>query len=104
VTGVDPTVEREDLPEWKGTNDVIGCGLMPDSIFFTGNGKLIGKSTFTNYLIIENCQFAGVYPMNSKGVMYPTVKISQHAEVEANFGPEFQYNLNEISSQMDNLD
>jgi hypothetical protein len=35
-------------PEWKGTGDVYGCGLMlsPEnelSIFFTANGILMGQ-------------------------------------------------------------
>jgi hypothetical protein len=37
-------------PKWNGPGDVIGCGLVLNadnelSIFFTGNGILMGQST-----------------------------------------------------------
>jgi hypothetical protein len=38
-------------PTWNGRGDVIGCGLLLNSatelsIFFTGNGILMGQSPF----------------------------------------------------------
>jgi hypothetical protein len=38
-------------PEWNGQGDVVGCGLVLNSekevsLFFTGNGILMGKSPF----------------------------------------------------------
>ncbi|KAL3117587.1 hypothetical protein niasHT_004431 [Heterodera trifolii] len=71
-------------PSEFSTGDVVGCGICLDTqlIFLTKNGRRMDYSSF----FISS-------PANSLNSLFPCVSLWAGDKIEANFGPNFKFNL-----------